>query len=534
MSDLEVVQNPDTGVVEVTRPAPTVVVVEESPPGTLNVVVSGPQGIQGPAGDRGDKGDRGDVGPPGERGLQGAKGDPGDAATISIGSVTTGQPGTSADVSNSGTSSAAVFDFAIPRGEPGIQGDRGLPGADGAAGADGAKGDPGDAATVSVGSVTTGEAGSSAAVNNSGSSSAAILDFTIPRGAQGAKGDAGDRGLPGADGAPGAKGDPGQDGAPGADGAAATISVGDVTTGAPGSSASVANSGSSHAAVLDFAIPRGDQGIQGPKGDTGNAGAAATVAVGSVATGAAGSNASVNNSGSSSAAVLDFSIPRGDTGAQGPAGPNSVTVNSTSTSGGAAGRFLYDDGSKVQETAGLAWDATNKRANVAAGYSFGWSNFRFESPDGNGLTLTANSLPLITADGQPSSALLQILNTALQALFGVTDRSDVVVNLMDGNKASLFMLLSNGVMQTVGNMIRPFREARSATTLTELDFTLYCPSGTFTITAPVLPWGMVFNIKNAGTGLITISGSIDGQTSVLLSPGDSLQIQSTGKGYVII
>jgi len=45
-----------------------------------------------------------------------------------------------------------------------------------------AKGTDGAAATVSVGTVTTGAGGSAAAVANSGSSSAAILDFTIPAG----------------------------------------------------------------------------------------------------------------------------------------------------------------------------------------------------------------------------------------------------------------------------------------------------------------------------------------------------------------
>lgn len=47
------------------------------------------------------------------------------------------------------------------------------------------RGPQGAAATVSVGKVTTGAAGSSAAVTNSGTSGAAILNFTIPRGAQG-------------------------------------------------------------------------------------------------------------------------------------------------------------------------------------------------------------------------------------------------------------------------------------------------------------------------------------------------------------
>ena len=50
------------------------------------------------------------------------------------------------------------------------------------------KGAKGDAATVAVGTVTTGAAGSSAAVTNSGSSSAAILNFTIPQGADGSNG----------------------------------------------------------------------------------------------------------------------------------------------------------------------------------------------------------------------------------------------------------------------------------------------------------------------------------------------------------
>lgn len=47
------------------------------------------------------------------------------------------------------------------------------------------RGPQGAAATVTVGKVTTGEAGTSAAVTNSGTSGAAVLNFTIPRGAQG-------------------------------------------------------------------------------------------------------------------------------------------------------------------------------------------------------------------------------------------------------------------------------------------------------------------------------------------------------------
>lgn len=56
------------------------------------------------------------------------KGDTGDAATVDVGSTTTGAPGTDASVVNSGTESAAIFDFTIPRGDVGAQGPQGIPG----------------------------------------------------------------------------------------------------------------------------------------------------------------------------------------------------------------------------------------------------------------------------------------------------------------------------------------------------------------------------------------------------------------------
>ena len=64
----------------------------------------------------GTKGSKGDIGP---QGPQGEKGDTGTAATISVGTVTTGAAGTNAVVTNAGTSSAAKFNFTIPRGANG-------------------------------------------------------------------------------------------------------------------------------------------------------------------------------------------------------------------------------------------------------------------------------------------------------------------------------------------------------------------------------------------------------------------------------
>lgn len=60
----------------------------------------------------------------------------------------------------------------------------------------------------------------------------------------------------------------------------------------------------------------------GPTGPTGPAG---TVAIGSTTTGSAGTSALVSNVGTSTAAILNFTIPRGDTGATGPTGPQGAS-----------------------------------------------------------------------------------------------------------------------------------------------------------------------------------------------------------------
>jgi len=73
----------------------------------------GLQGVQGVQGVKGDKGDKGDTG---------AKGATGTAASIKIGSVTTGAAGSNASVTNSGTASSVVLNFTLPRGKDGKDG----------------------------------------------------------------------------------------------------------------------------------------------------------------------------------------------------------------------------------------------------------------------------------------------------------------------------------------------------------------------------------------------------------------------------
>ena len=74
------------------------------------------------------------VGTPGPRGRDGA-------GTITIGTTTTGDPGTDASVTNSGTAQNAILNFTIPRGETGPTGAQGPQGETGATGEQGPAGE---------------------------------------------------------------------------------------------------------------------------------------------------------------------------------------------------------------------------------------------------------------------------------------------------------------------------------------------------------------------------------------------------------
>lgn len=68
------------------------------------------------------RGPQGPTGPAGADGAQGPKGPAGTAATIQVGTVTASDPGSTPTVINSGTTSAAVLDFVLPRGAQGPAG----------------------------------------------------------------------------------------------------------------------------------------------------------------------------------------------------------------------------------------------------------------------------------------------------------------------------------------------------------------------------------------------------------------------------
>ena len=87
----------------------------------------GPQGVKGDTGATGPQGPKGDTGATGPQGPQGVPGKDGRdgqgiAATVEVGTTTTGEAGTPAAVVNAGNETHAVLNFTIPRGAKGDSG----------------------------------------------------------------------------------------------------------------------------------------------------------------------------------------------------------------------------------------------------------------------------------------------------------------------------------------------------------------------------------------------------------------------------
>ena len=72
------------------------------------------------------------------------------------------------------------------------------------------------------------------------------------------------------------------------------------------------------------------------------------------------------------------------------------------------------------------------------------------------------------------------------------------------------------------------------------DYTINCTANSFTVTLPtaVGASGKVYNIKNSGTGFITVattsSQTIDGATTQGLNQYEGVTVQSNGANWIII
>lgn len=186
-----------------------------------------------------------------------------------------------------------------------------------------------------------------------------------PVGPRGPQGERGEQGEPGQPGQPGPQGEPG---VPGRDGQSATIEVASTSTLPAGSAATVTNVGTASAARLAFGIPKGD------KGDTGAAGAdgdAATIQVGQVETLQPNQQAYVQNVGTTSQAIFNIGIPKGDKGDSG-SGSGDMTAsvydpNGTVAAAGGIPDYVDSNGGKIDtiEVNGTPQTITNKTVDIS-------------------------------------------------------------------------------------------------------------------------------------------------------------------------
>jgi hypothetical protein len=343
----------------------------------------GPQGPQGPMGLQGAQGAPGVQGPAGPPGSTGATGQAGPPVTFRNAWSSTATYRIGDAVSENGTSYIALTANVNVDPTTDVVGNGGNWAVLAQAGTNGT------AATVAIGTTTTVAAGTPASVNNSGSNNAAVLNFVIPQGPQGIPGPMGTTGATGPTGPTGVQGPTGPTGLTGPEGppvsfkgpwSSSTIySTGDAvsengtsyiarTTNLNVDPANDVAGGGPNWAVLaqgeTFRGPWGATNIYYP-GDVvsfngssyvallnngnnqpdltigivwsllaaaGTNGTPATVSVGTTTTGAPGTAASVTNIGTSSAALLNFTIPQGlpglpgAPGLQGPPGPSGVAL----------------------------------------------------------------------------------------------------------------------------------------------------------------------------------------------------------------
>ncbi len=219
---------------------------------------------------------------------------------------------------------------------------------------------------------------------------------------------------------------------------------------------------SSTAATVDVAVSGGF----GPSGANGAAGAAATVSVGTVTTGAPGSSAIVTNAGSSSAAVLNFTIPAGaagaagPAGAQGPAGPQGEPGDPGELPPGDEGQVLtYVDGEWVaaNSTGGNPFDQSLNTTDSPTFESLGLPSGGSVDLNANGMAISVSSADaLVTLGTYDGETMLDML------LLGI--RSDKNATFIQSLNDTLRVEATNGLLGTITLSAITFEDDSQQTT----------------------------------------------------------------------
>jgi len=105
--------------------------------------------------------------------------------------------------------------------------------------------------------------------------------------------------------------------------------------------------------------------------------------------------------------------------------------------------------------------------------------------------------------------------------------------------------VSSGSITATGAVSLPYRAITAARTLDATDYTIDCTGGPYSVTLPSAATagaGRIYNIKNSGTGTITIAragtDTIDGAASITMNGSikqyQTITLQSTGSAWIIL
>ena len=187
--------------------------------------------------------------------------------------------------------------------------------------------------------------------------------------------------------------------------------------------------------------PKGDTGAQGPQGATGPG---ATIEVGTVSTTAYGNTAQVTNSGTATAAVLDFVIPQGKPGEQ-TTKMSGLTLDTVTAS--TADYPIPATG----DTGSVAWGKVIKFFNDAKTAIASKINI---SDIVNNLTSTATNKPLSAAQGKALNDALATTNSNVSGVSGrVTslESKSQQSTVVGPGGSSVSVTVSS--MYTIGNLV---------------------------------------------------------------------------------
>lgn len=191
--------------------------------------------------------------------------------------------------------------------------------------------------------------------------------------------------------------------------------------------------------------PTGSTGSTGTTGSTGSAGAAATIAVGTVTPLSAGATPTVANGGTSAAAVLNFGIPAGAAGATGSTGPTGPT--------GPTGSTGADGTPATPNTASAPLTISSNNIAISDCVASGGSHARGAVPDPGSSSGTTRFLREDCTFAAPNSGYeLRFVSTAISAVASTTYYSGAEIGLssLSTSAASAFMsVLQAGTITTI-------------------------------------------------------------------------------------